>query len=362
MDARDRRMAQRVDEDLQARLLEPEAEQPPPRREEPAPPQTQRAGPLRTVPSILSPLTHVLTEDACDDLARIQPSRWRLRVHAYDAEAFAQAVAGGQAPERSDDDEMHGYVCVQRATPVAHCSPDVLTWLERMGFTGNVVLEWLPPPEAKGQRALRHFVCIPERGKAQQPAPQVPAPPVMRPGLGGNEFVQHMLDRMTAESAELRALIREMQASQERMVASLSEQQRHTINDLRDAWNEQLQNDPRRKIGELVESRVTQRVVDELGGPRKDPFEELAAQLQKIDETKSKLARFFTDPEKRKAVDPLEEKITNTVADLGVMYFKQKMGLSNVSGQQALDIARHLGDLNREGEQLLKSLDGGAAA
>ena len=358
MDARDRRMNSRVEQALgDLPPIEPLDAQDPP-------PETATRTPTRAqIPGLLTPLSHVLTEDARDELARVAPARWRLRVHMYDPEAFELAKAEGNAPTKDENDELHGYVCVEKARPVAHCQPDVLAWLQQRDIVGDVVLEWLGPIEKGGGKSMRHFVHIP--GSQQQTRKQEPAAPVMRPAgnaaaAGQQDFYERMFDRMQQESAELRDLIKHITDSSERQLEKVTESTRHTINDLRDSWNEQIANDPRRKIGELVEKRVTDRVVEELGGPKKDVYEELATQLQKIESTKTRLAPFFADPDKREQVHPLEEKLSNAIGDILPLWLRHKAGLP-VSGESAMNLVKQLGDLNKEGEALLGNLEKGAA-
>lgn len=375
MDARERRMRERAADAIDARLLDLDDDDPGAapegsvaardRTSDPAgntaPRQNAR---LRELPLLLTPLAHVMTEDARDELAGIQPARWRLRVHMHDPEAWQHAIESGSAPDKGEDDELAGYVCIERAVPVAHCVPDVLTWLQQREATGNLVLEWLPPPSS-GRKALKHFVNVPANG-GREAAGGPPRAPVMKPANGTagsrDDLLLHTIEVQREESAALRDLVREMQQSQERLIEKLATEQRHTINDLRDGFRETLESDPLRKIGSLVQERVTERVVEDLGGAKKDPFEQLAQQLQKIEDTKSKLGRFFSDPEKRKVVDPLEEKITNALTDVGLLYAKQKLGLPVVSGDKAMDLAKSLAALNSEGDALLKSLDTGEAA
>lgn len=369
MDARDKRMQERVEEAYSSDSGTPEREQ----GGSPAAHETTRhpvGAAQRALPGLLIPLSHVLTEDAHQDLARVSPARWRLRVHMYDPDAYAEALAQGMAPDKGDDDEMDGYVCVEKSRPVAHCQPDVLSWLQQREITGDLVLEWLPPPENRS-RAVRHFVHVPTGHGFQSAAPTRPnssqshanpgtGQPIMKPSpaVGSQDFVQSILDRMADESRELRELVRHITDSQERTLTRFSEEQRHVINDLRDAWNEQLANDPRRKIGELVESKVTQRIVDEIGSEKTDPWAKLEKEFKHVEEMRGKLRQYFGDGD-AKAVDPLEEKLTGAIADLGILYAKQKMGLP-VGGADALNLAQRLGQLNTEGESLLKSLEGAA--
>jgi hypothetical protein len=316
--------------------------------------------PSKPLPGLLVPLSHVMTEDARADLARVSPARWRLRVHMHDEEAWAQAIADGTAPDKGDDDELAGYVCVQRAVPVAHCQPDALTWLQQRGFTGSLVLEWLPPPDARRSATMRQFVHVPDHGGGSREKPS--AAPVMRPEHPRNpqqELTEMMLEQMRQDQAALRDLIRDMQSSQERVLTTLSEEQRRTISDMRQAYAEQLNSDPLRTLGERVHRQTLERVVDRISED-KDPLDKLVEQVQRVEAMREKIAA-LADPDARERVNPLEEKIGTALTDLAILWGKRKLGVPEISGEQAANLTKQLAELETEGASLLETLGDEAA-
>jgi hypothetical protein len=320
--------------------------------------------PDRPIPGLLVPLSHAMTEDARADLARVSPARWRLRVHMHDEEAWAQAIADGSAPDRGDeDDELAGYVCVQRAMPVAHCTPDVLSWLSARGFIGALVLEWLPPPEAKSKR-MRHFVHIPDSGSSTSKGPSAP---VMRPEHrdardhrdGRDDLVERLIEQMREDSAALRQLFKESLDTQASVVEKLGEAHTQALERVRRGYEEQLRDDPLRQVGRTLHEQTQAKLIEQLGS-EKDPLEKLIEQVKRVEEVRGKLSS-IADPELRDKINPLEEKMGNALTDLAVAWGKQKLGLPAVSGEQALNLTRSLAELERDGQGLLDSLDDEAA-